>query len=90
MADGPAPEKIDPVLYMLIGGMVFFTVILFASEIWFSSDSQLFQVVAGVLTGFTGAFFGRLKPSESQRQIHSITSDNDAGKTTMTETREKV
>jgi hypothetical protein len=56
------PTKLEPVLVLLVACMIFFTGILFASEIWFNNDSQLFQVVAGILTGITGAFLGRIKP----------------------------
>lgn len=59
-------EALDRVLILLFIGIVFFTGVLFAAELWFKDDSQLFQVVAGVLTGFTGAFFGRMKPRKEQ------------------------
>lgn len=62
MAAPTPPEKIDPVLYLLFSGMIFFTLILIGVEYFFMADGQMFQVVAGVLTGFTGAFFGRMKP----------------------------
>jgi hypothetical protein len=58
------PEKLDPVLRLLVLCMIFFTAILFAAEVWFNNDSQLFQVVAGILTGITGAFLGRIKPTQ--------------------------
>lgn len=56
--------KLEPVLKLLFVCMVFFTLVLFAAEVWFANDSQLFQVVAGVLTGVVGAFLGRIKPSK--------------------------
>ncbi len=59
----PPKEQLEPVLKLLCVCMVFFTAILFASEIWFNSDSQLFQVIAGILTGIVGAFLGRIKPA---------------------------
>lgn len=36
--------------------LVFFTIALFASEIFFRNDSQFFQVVSGMATGAMGAF----------------------------------
>lgn len=61
----PTPrEKVDPVLYLLFVGMVFFTFILIGSEHYFMSDGQMFQVIAGLLAGFSGAFFGRITPTK--------------------------
>ena len=64
MADEQASytDKLDSVLLLLFAGIVFFTAVLFAAEVWFMADSQLFQVVAGILTGFAGALLGRMKP----------------------------
>ena len=55
--------KLEPVLLLILGAMVFFTLVLVASEVFFKDDSQLFQVIAGLLTALTGAFLGRVKPS---------------------------
>lgn len=55
--------KVDPILYLLFVGIVTFSILLIAVEHYFMSDGQMFQVMAGVLTGFTGAFFGRINPS---------------------------
>lgn len=49
---------------LLFVGMIFFTGMLFAAEKWFPADGQMFQVVAGLLTGFSGAFFMRVKPKQ--------------------------
>lgn len=76
------PQKLEPILMLLFGSMVFFTGILFASEIWFASDSQLFQVVAGILTGITGAFLGRIKPSKSEDPTTTV-SAGPAGTVTV-------
>jgi hypothetical protein len=65
MAAPNKPEPVDPVLYLLFAGMIFFTMILIGVEHFFMQDAQVFQVIAGVLTGFTGAFFGRMKPGPS-------------------------
>jgi hypothetical protein len=58
----PAKEPLERVLIMLCGMVVFFTVALFIAEKFFVSDSQLFQVLAGLLTGFGGALLMRVKP----------------------------
>lgn len=79
-------NKFDRTLLLLFFGIVLFTLILFASEIWFMSDSQMFQVIAGVLTAFTGAFFGRIKPS--QETPTSVSATSSPGKSTATITNE--
>ena len=66
LPQGNRTEPIEPIMYMLFGGMVFFTAILIGIEVWFKDDGQVFQVVAGLLTGFSGAFFGRLKTGQQK------------------------
>jgi hypothetical protein len=59
---GPAPNNaIDHVLYLLFAGMVIFAIAVFLVEKFFPMDGQIFQVMAGLLTGFSGAFFTRIK-----------------------------
>lgn len=62
----PPKERVEPILKLLCGCLIFFTAVLFAAEVWFASDSQLFQVVAGVLTSIAGAFLARIKPSKGE------------------------
>jgi hypothetical protein len=69
--------KVDRILYLLFSGIVIFSIILILCEHYFMSDGQMFQVIASVLTGFTGAFFGRINPS--QKSV-------DPGTTTVTAT----
>jgi hypothetical protein len=64
-------EKVEPVVLLLFLGMVIFAGLLFVSEKFFPSDGQFFQVIAGLLTGFSGAFFMRVKPRESADKITS-------------------
>ena len=59
-------NKIDPVLYLLAVCMLVFTGILIWVEYRFQNDGQMFQVIAGLLTGFAGSFFTRLKPPDKQ------------------------
>jgi len=58
-------NRIDPVLYLLLFGMVLFTAILLFVDFKKPSDSEIFQVIATVLAGFSGAFFTRLDPHRS-------------------------
>jgi len=62
----PLKERIDRVLYLLFAGMVFFSIMLLYVEHFFKDDGQLFQVVSGLITGFAGAFFTRLKSSPTK------------------------
>lgn len=59
-------EPIEPVLLMLCGMIVFFTLLLFASEKFFGTDGQIFQVVANLLSGFGGALLMRVKPRNNE------------------------
>lgn len=61
-------KRIDPVLLLLMFGLIFFTGILIFVEHFFPSDGQVFQVVSGVLTAFSGAFFMRVKPQTPQEE----------------------
>jgi hypothetical protein len=56
-------KSLDPVLLLLFGGMCLFTFVLLAVTKFFSEDGQIFQVISGLVMGFAGAFFGRIKPS---------------------------
>jgi hypothetical protein len=44
--------------------MVFFCGVLIFCEHFFPMDGQIFQVIAGLLSGFSGAFFMRVKPTK--------------------------
>lgn len=46
---------------LLCGLMLFFAATLFAAEKYFKDDSQLFQVIAQLLTGFSASFLTRIK-----------------------------
>ena len=71
-------EGLEPVVLLLFVGILVFTGALFLSERFFGSDGQMFQVVAGLLTGFSGAFFMRVKPREgNSNSSHAPTSPQD-------------
>ena len=72
-------ETVDPVLKMLCGMVVFFTMVLFVAEKYFGNDAQIFQVVAGLLTGFGGALLMRVKPRGTDGA--SVNIDASAAKT---------
>ena len=56
---------VDGVTLLLFGGMMFFTLVLLLCEKFYPNDGQVFQVFAGLLSGFAGAFFLRVKPPEA-------------------------
>lgn len=60
----------EPIDILLFAGMMIFSVIIVVCNIIFPMDGQIFQVFSGILGGFAGAFFARLKTSthpEEQR-----------------------
>ena len=57
-------EKVEPVLKLIAAGLVFFTVVLIGVDWGMHQDTQIFQVIAGILAGFAGGFFSRIKPAQ--------------------------
>ena len=64
-------RDVEAVDKLLCGGIAFFTILLVAISKWSPNDGQTFQVVSGLLTGFSGAFFARMKPV-GQSTSHSV------------------
>ena len=54
--------RIDPVLLLLFAGIILFTGVLVFVEWAFKSDGQIYQTLAGLVTGFSGAFLLRINP----------------------------
>jgi hypothetical protein len=86
-----SPDRIEPVVLLLFTGMLVFTVVVMACEKFYPMDGQLFQVFAGLLTGFSGAFFMRVKPKNSDSAdttpTHTTTTVNQDAKTLVQETQ---
>lgn len=55
-------SKIEPIVLLLFIGMLVWSALLFVCQQYYSDDGQIFQVISGLLTGFSGAFFMRIKP----------------------------
>lgn len=53
--------KLDPVLVLLTGLIVFFSGMLLFIAFRLNSDGQTFQVVGNLLSGFAGALLMRVK-----------------------------
>lgn len=62
-------REIDPVLKLLMFGVVFFTFVLIFVEWRFKDDGQIFQTFAGLLAGFGGALLLRVKPTDKKPEI---------------------
>lgn len=76
-------KDVDHVLVILLATMLFFTLCMFASEVWFGSDGQFFQVISNLLTGVTGAFLARIKP---QNQTATAETTTTQGATSQSQT----
>jgi hypothetical protein len=55
-------KDVDALDKLLFVGIFFFAGVLLVLAKWDADDGQTFQVISGLLTGFSGAFFARLKP----------------------------
>jgi len=59
--------KVETIDKLLLAGVLFFTLLLVAISKWSPNDGQTFQVISGLLTGFAGAFFARLKTGADKK-----------------------
>jgi uncharacterized membrane protein YjjP (DUF1212 family) len=55
-------SRIDWVTVLRFVGVMLTLFALFVAEKFFPNDGQMFQVVAGLVTAFSGALFTRIKP----------------------------
>lgn len=55
-------NKIEPIVLLLCSLVIFYTVCLIVVAKLMSSDGQTFQIIAGLVTGFSGALLMRVKP----------------------------
>lgn len=58
-------NRIEPIVLLLVGLVLFFTCILVWVAKFMSSDGQTFQIIAGLVTGFSGALLMRVKPKST-------------------------
>jgi hypothetical protein len=79
-------EKVDPVLFLLIGGIIFFSLSLFAVDLWFKQDQALFSVLSSLVSGFAGSFFTRLRPKDAPTPASSPDATVDTTATTTVHT----
>lgn len=76
-------KAVDPILYLLLIATFASLGLLIFVEFKFPSDGQVFQLIAGLVTGFSAAFFLRVKPAtkEEDKVAHG-----DDVKETITQT----
>ena len=74
MATPPSNDltPVDKTLVLLIIG---FAVGLVAISKFSPNDGQTFQVLSGLLTGFSGAFLARIQPTKRAQEPGSTTAD---------------
>jgi len=56
-------RQIDALILLLVCLILLFIGALFVAEKFFIEDTQIFQVLSGLLTGFSSAVLALLKPS---------------------------
>lgn len=64
----PMPANVEPMDKLLFFGIMLFVILLIGVSKWSPNDGQTFQVLSGCLTGFVGAFLGRMQPSAKKTQ----------------------
>ena len=60
--------RIEPILLLMFGGLVFFTVALMYVAHLFPGNDKLFIAISAVLSGFASAFFVRVNPHSMSQQ----------------------
>ncbi len=70
--------RVDPVLLLLLFGIFMFTGVLILVKWMWPADDKLFTVITGLVTGFSGAFLGRMQ--------HSTNNETKPGQTSTVET----
>jgi hypothetical protein len=56
-----SPSSVDGVLWMLFGGLLFYSVLLIGCYKLFAGDQMILEIVSNLLSGFMGAFFLHIK-----------------------------
>lgn len=70
MADDKSPsQKIEPIIYLLFGAVVFFSLMLVGISKWSPNDGQTFQCISTLVSGFAGALMMRVKPPDTRQPL---------------------
>ena len=65
-------KGLDPVVRLLAGLLVFFTLVLIVTDWFFKSEGQVFQVFSNALSGIVGALLMRVKPDTPSPGTHTV------------------
>lgn len=57
-------EPFDKVFLILLGSVFSCIALLFAADIWLPQDQQMFTLISGLVSGFSGAALVRIKPKD--------------------------
>lgn len=60
---------IEPILILLLGGVVFFTLLMIGTNFFFPNDGQVFTTISNLISGFSGAFFMRVKSNTEKNVV---------------------
>lgn len=61
--------KVEPIIRLLAGLLLVYTLFLFAANYLFPDDGQFYQTLSGVETGIFGLLAGLLVPRKSSSEI---------------------
>lgn len=57
-------KRIDPIIYLLTGLVLIYTVVILWTDLFLKSDGQTFQIVSNLASGFAGALLMRINPTK--------------------------
>jgi hypothetical protein len=86
--NGGNENKVEPIVLLLVALVIFFTVILIGVARMMSSDGQTFQIIAGLVTGFSGALLMRVKPKNTAED--NVPMPNDTTRVTTHKTQDTI
>lgn len=78
-------NRVDSVVLLLTGLVICFVVVLLWVAVYLKSDGQTFQIISGLVTGFSGALLMRINPPKDQSMIAA-----DANIKKITDTHEET
>jgi hypothetical protein len=76
--------SVEPIVRLLFYGILIFLLALFFADKFFANDGQIFQAISGLLAGFSGAFFARIKPSDKKDEPVNLTAHTEGAGATAT------
>ena len=59
-------DRIEPIVWLLAGMVIYFSLMLVGISKWSPNDGQTFQLLAGAMTTLLGALAMRIKPTDQK------------------------